>query len=65
MPMLGHITSSYFSPTLNNSFGLAVIKNGHALIGTAAFVSTPDQKTIPVKIVNPVFYDPENQRLVS
>ena len=65
MPMLGHITSSYFSPTLNHSFGLAVIKNGHALIGTEAFVSTPDQKTIPVKIVNPVFYDPENQRLVS
>jgi sarcosine oxidase subunit alpha len=65
MPMLGHITSSYFSPTLNHSFGLAVIKNGHGLIGTEAFVSTPDQKTIPVKIVNPVFYDPENQRLVS
>ena len=65
MPMLGHITSSYFSPTLNHSFGLAVIKNGHALIGTEAFVSTPDQKTIPVKIVNPVFYDQENQRLVS
>ena len=65
MPMLGHITSSYFSPTLNHSFGLAVIKNGHALIGTEAYVSTPDHKTIPVKIVNPVFYDQDNQRLVS
>lgn len=65
MPMLGHITSSYFSPTLNHSFGLAVIKNGHALIGTEAYVSTQDHKTIPVKIVNPVFYDQDNQRLVS
>ena len=60
MPMLGHITSSYQSPTLGHSFGLAVIKDGHSLIGTKAFASTPDKKTIPVEIVKPIFYDEEN-----
>ena len=65
MPMLGHITSSYQSPTLGHSFGLAVIKDGHSLIGTKAFASTPDKKTIPVEIVKPIFYDEENKRLVS
>ena len=65
MPMLGHITSSYHSPTMGHSFGLAVIKDGHSLIGTKAFASTPDQKTIPVEIVKPIFYDEKNERLVS
>ncbi len=65
MPMLGHITSSYLSPTLGSSFGLAVIKDGHNLIGTSAFASTPDQKTIAVNIVKPIFYDEENKRLLS
>ena len=65
MPMLGHITSSYHSPTLGHSFGLAVIKDGHSLIGTKAFASTSDQKTIVVEIVKPIFYDEKNERLVS
>ena len=65
VPMLGHITSSYHSPTMGHTFGLAVIKDGHSLIGTKAFASTPDQKTIPVKIVKPIFYDEKNERLVS
>ena len=65
VPMLGHITSSYHSPTMGHTFGLAVIKDGHSLIGTKAFASTPEQKTIPVEIVKPVFYDEKNERLVS
>ena len=50
---------------MGHTFGLAVIKDGHSLIGTKAFASTPNQKTIPVEIVNPVFYDEKNERLVS
>jgi sarcosine oxidase subunit alpha len=65
IPMLGHITSSYHSPTLGHSFGLAVIKDGHSLIGKKAYTSTSDQKTIAVEIVKPVFYDENNEKLVS
>ena len=65
IPMLGHITSSYHSPTLRHSFGLAVIKDGHSLIGKKAYASTSDQKTIAVEIVKPIFYDENNKKLVS
>jgi len=64
-PMLGHITSCYQSPTLGHNFALAVIKNGQSLIGTKAFVSTPELKTIEVEIVEPIFYDKENTKLAS
>ncbi|MDB0033649.1 2Fe-2S iron-sulfur cluster-binding protein [Alphaproteobacteria bacterium] len=65
VPMLGHITSSYHSPIMGHTFGLAVLKDGRNLIGTKAFASTSNQKTIPVKIVKPIFYDEKNERLVS
>ena len=65
MPMLGHITSCYQSPTLGHNFALAVIKNGQSLIGTKAFASTPELKTIEVEIVEPIFYDKENTKLAS
>ncbi len=64
-PMLGHITSCYQSPTLGHNFALAVIKNGQSLIGTKAFASTPELKTIEVEIVEPIFYDKENSKLAS
>ena len=31
--MLGHITSSYFSPNLNKSIALAVVKGGKNMMG--------------------------------
>jgi sarcosine oxidase subunit alpha len=65
IPMLGHITSSYHSPIMGHTFGLAVLKDGRNLIGTKAFASTSNQKTIPVEIVKPIFYDEKNERLVS
>ena len=65
VPMLGHITSSYHSPIMGHTFGLAVIKDGRSLIGTKAFASSSNQKTIPVEIVKAIVYDEKNERLVS
>ena len=63
---IGHITSSYLSPTLKHYVAMALIKDGNKLMGKQVFVSDPlSFKTIPVKIVNPVFLDPENKRLLS
>jgi glycine cleavage system aminomethyltransferase T len=50
---------------MGHTFGLAVIKDGRSLIGTKAFASSSNQKTIPVEIVKPIFYDEKNERLVS
>ena len=65
VPMLGHITSCYHSSTLGHDFALAVIKNGHSMIGTKAYASTSSMSTTGVDIVKPVFYDEDNKRLVS
>ena len=63
---LGHITSSYHSPNLEHCISMALIKGGNKLIGSKLFVSTSNgTKNIPVAVVNPVFIDPENKRLVS
>ena len=63
---LGHITSSYHSPNLGHCISMALIKGGSKLMGAKLFVSTAHgTKNIPVEVVNPVFIDPENKRLVS
>jgi len=60
--MLGHVTSSYFSPNLNKSIALAVVKNGKKLKGQKMFVPMSD-KIIEVTITDTVFLDKENKRL--
>ena len=60
--MLGHVTSSYFSPNLNKSIALAVVKNGKKLKGQKMLVPMKD-KTINVTITDTVFLDKENKRL--
>ena len=62
MDMLGHVTSSYYSPNLNKSIALAVIKNGKKLKGKKLFVPMPD-KTIKVTVSDTVFLDKEGKRL--
>jgi sarcosine oxidase subunit alpha len=60
--MLGHVTSSYFSPNLNKSIALAVVKGGKDMLGKKLYIPMED-KTINVTVSNPVFFDEENLRL--
>ena len=60
--MLGHVTSSYFSPNLGKSIALAVVKGGKNMMGKKLFIPMED-KTINVTVVDPVFLDKENNRL--
>ena len=64
MPMVGHITSSYYSPNLGRSIALALIKSGIKKKGTKLIVPTIN-KNVEVEITNPVFIDPENERLFA
>jgi sarcosine oxidase subunit alpha len=59
---IGHVTSAYSSPTCNKPIALALVENGRARIGETLFVPMPTG-TIPVKLVDPVFYDREGARL--
>ena len=60
--MLGHATSSYFSPNLMKSIALAVVRGGKDMIGKKLFVPM-ENKNINVTVGNPVFYDEKNERL--
>tara|TARA_B100000700_G_scaffold261104_1_gene296911 strand:+ start:383 stop:3322 length:2940 start_codon:yes stop_codon:yes gene_type:complete len=62
MKMVGHITSSYYSPNLGRSIALALVKEGLNKKGKTIFAPMPD-KTVEVEISNPVFIDPSNERL--
>jgi len=62
MDMIGHVTSSYYSPNLNKSIALAVVKNGKKLKGKKLFVPMPN-KIIEVTVSDTIFLDKEGDRL--
>jgi len=62
MDMLGHVTSSYFSPNLNKSIALAVIKNGKNLKGKKLYVPM-EKKIIEVTVSDTIFLDKEGSKL--
>jgi sarcosine oxidase subunit alpha len=54
-PMLGHVTSSYWSPTLGRSIALALLKDGRARIGQTLVAPTIDGRNARVHVTEPVF----------
>ncbi len=61
-PAIGYVTSSYYSPSLNRSFALALLMRGRdrhdELISAVA-----ENMTISAKVTAPVFLDMEGARL--
>ncbi len=62
MTMIGHITSAYWSETLRRPFALALVAGGRARLGQMLYVPMQD-RTIAVRAVEPLFYDPAGERL--
>ena len=62
MRVLGHVTSTYVSPTLNRPIALALLADGRARMGERLHVPMPDG-AVGVQVVSPVFYDPQGERL--
>ena len=61
VPMIGHVTSSYISPSMDRPFGLALVENGRNRTGE--IIQSPVGGTlVDVEITSPVFYDPEGNR---
>lgn len=59
MPMLGHVTSSYFSSRLGRSVALAMVKGGQGKIGETVFIPGFDGSVTKATIAKPMFYDPQ------
>ncbi|MDB5503304.1 MAG: sarcosine oxidase subunit alpha [Tardiphaga sp.] len=62
MTMIGHVTSSYWSATLDRSIALALVRGGRARVGTRLSVPMPSGP-ITVEVVEPIFYDAKGARL--
>ncbi len=60
--MLGHVTSSYYSPNLKKSIALAVVKGGKNMMGKKLIIPM-ENKSINVTIADPVFLDKDNEKL--
>ena len=62
IPMVGHVTSSYYSACLGHPIALALVSAGRARKGDHIHAALSDGRYVKVKIVSPVFYDPKGER---
>ena len=58
----GWVTSACYSPSLERHIALGVLRDGREKTGQILTVCDEDRR-FNVKVVSPVFYDPENRRL--
>lgn len=62
VPMVGFVTSSYWSECLGHSIALALVEDGFNRLGETIFIPMED-RVIAAKIVSPVFYDEQGGRV--
>ncbi len=62
VPMIGHVTSSYQSPTLGRGIAMALVKNGRARMGQTVYAALAEGRCIPATVCSPVFYDEQGKR---
>ncbi len=62
MTMIGHVTSSYYSPNCKRSIAMALVKGGRNLIGKTVTIPLMDT-TLRAVITEPKFYDPKGDRI--
>lgn len=60
----GYVTSSCYSPHIGSTIGLALVKGGESRHGEEVLVwNGLKNEMTPARLVNPVFFDPQNERL--
>ena len=62
MPMVGHITSSYWSANLGRSIAMGLVKGGLNRMGEKVYYPLADGRVIEAEICSPVFLDPKGER---
>ncbi len=61
-PMIGHVTSSYWSENCGRSIAMALVKDGRARMGQTLHVPMANE-TIAVEVTGTVFFDEEGGRV--
>ncbi len=64
IPMIGHVTSTCYSPTLEHPIALALLSTGRARIGERIHALSPlTGSRVEVEVTPPIFFDSEGKRL--
>ncbi len=59
---IGHVTSTYYSPTLGRSIAMALIERGSERMGERLSFPVSDTEVVVAEVVSPVFFDAEGAR---
>ncbi len=59
---VGHVTSTYWSPTLGRSVAMALIERGASRMGEVLTFPTGARTAMTARIASPVFFDPKGER---
>jgi sarcosine oxidase subunit alpha len=59
---IGHVTSTYFSPTLGRSIAMALIRGGRDRMGQVLSFPALDNQVHRARVVDPVFHDPKGEK---
>ena len=60
--ILGHVTSSYYSPNCRRSIAMALLKDGRSRKGSNVSIPLLNGELVEAKVVNPIFFDPNGVR---
>ena len=62
-PMVGHVTSTCYSPNLEAEIALALLMSAEGYRGQTLYAASPlTGQTVPVEVTDPVFIDPTGAR---
>lgn len=61
VPLLGHVTSSYMSPTLGRSIALALVKDGRRRMGETVQVPVMGAAPVRARIAPAIFHDDKGE----
>ncbi|CUB05034.1 sarcosine oxidase subunit alpha [Marinomonas fungiae] len=62
MPMVGHVTSSYWSANLGRSIAMGFVKGGLDKMGEKVYYPLVDGRIVEAEICSPIFLDPKGER---
>jgi len=62
VPMVGHVSSSYYSACCGHSIAMALVKGGHHRMGETVYAPLANGRVIKATITEPLFYDKEGSK---
>jgi len=62
VPMVGHVSSSYYSACCGHSIAMALVKDGRQRMGDTVYAPLADGRVLKATITQPLFYDKEGAK---